>query len=648
MILSIGMIVKNEEKYLERCLTALKPLLDEVDSELIIADTGSTDGTAEIAKRFTDNVYSFEWVNDFSAARNSTLERAKGEWYMFIDADEILQSCGDIIRFFKSGEYKRYNSATYVQRSYQSMVNGEIDYKSYNDFRPLRLTKRFEEIAFIGIIHENLTPFYKPVKHLDAIADHFGYIFYEDRKTAPFAAEKSRRNLIPLLKTLDELKPDEKPDNSIYKKIADCYTISEDYEKALEYLDKGLNTVDKSNIGIIPYYSDKIYMLFYLKRYDEMLSLSDEYFSGANAARKTPLASDILVHFFRGGAYYRVYRFKEAIAEFGAFFDLYDKYKSGKLNTEDMLYSTLSLSDLRLRSVLLCFYDSCIKIKDYYSAVKYKAPFSVSGLFDDPNDAIEYTRMKLDIMRNTDYSELTALYSQLDSDCQRQILFNLRWELFGADSEKQREMIDGLVAATSGCPKEAEAIDIFGNALLNGNVDFNKIEKYLQKYGTAFNADILYMMIDKNVDITPFVNAKDFLANECVHAVFAMRDDFFDLLEKYDVDVISEKGLEKSAELYKYAIAKAASLKMRITGLLAKYGKIGLNRQDSVGENEMPKETEAAVMASRIASAAEKNDYKLCINEMNRLLAAFPEFSPIIKAYLTEVEARILKNRSTV
>ena len=107
MQLSIGMIVKNEEKYLDRCLAAIKPILDSIDSELIIADTGSTDSTVEIAKKYTDNVFHFEWINDFAAARNSTLDRAKGEWYMFLDADEIFKSCNDIIHFFKSGEYKK-------------------------------------------------------------------------------------------------------------------------------------------------------------------------------------------------------------------------------------------------------------------------------------------------------------------------------------------------------------------------------------------------------------------------------------------------------------------------------------------------------------------------------------------------------------
>ena len=139
MLLSIGMIVKNEEKYLEQCLTALQPILNSLDSELIIADTGSTDNTVEIAKKFTDNVFYFEWINDFAAARNSTLERAKGEWYMFIDADEIFRSCDNIIKFFKSGEYQKYTFATYIQRNYSELG----DYSNYND-RLCGITRLFK------------------------------------------------------------------------------------------------------------------------------------------------------------------------------------------------------------------------------------------------------------------------------------------------------------------------------------------------------------------------------------------------------------------------------------------------------------------------------------------------------------------------
>ena len=64
--ISLCMIVKNEEKKLERCLSSYAPLMDEI----IVVDTGSTDKTKEIASRFTDKIYDFEWINDFSAARN--------------------------------------------------------------------------------------------------------------------------------------------------------------------------------------------------------------------------------------------------------------------------------------------------------------------------------------------------------------------------------------------------------------------------------------------------------------------------------------------------------------------------------------------------------------------------------------------------
>ena len=60
MSISLCMIVKNEEKNLERCLSSVKDLFDEI----IIVDTGSNDNTKEIAKEFTDNIYDFEWKND--------------------------------------------------------------------------------------------------------------------------------------------------------------------------------------------------------------------------------------------------------------------------------------------------------------------------------------------------------------------------------------------------------------------------------------------------------------------------------------------------------------------------------------------------------------------------------------------------------
>ena len=73
MLLSIVMMVKNEERFLQQTLNALKPLTDSIDSEIIILDTGSTDKTVEIAKTFTDKIYFCKWKDDFGCMRNKSI-----------------------------------------------------------------------------------------------------------------------------------------------------------------------------------------------------------------------------------------------------------------------------------------------------------------------------------------------------------------------------------------------------------------------------------------------------------------------------------------------------------------------------------------------------------------------------------------------
>ncbi|MBB6732249.1 TPR domain-containing glycosyltransferase [Cohnella zeiphila] len=87
MLISLCMIVRDEEKVLGRCLDSVQGLADEI----IIVDTGSQDGTKEIARKYTDHVYDFEWINDFAAARNQSLRHASGDWILVMDADEYVQ-----------------------------------------------------------------------------------------------------------------------------------------------------------------------------------------------------------------------------------------------------------------------------------------------------------------------------------------------------------------------------------------------------------------------------------------------------------------------------------------------------------------------------------------------------------------------------
>ncbi|MBU3810353.1 MAG: glycosyltransferase [Candidatus Niameybacter stercoravium] len=80
------MIVRNEEKMLGRCLSSVKDCVDEI----IIVDTGSLDHTVQIAKKFGAKVFSFKWIDDFSAARNFSFSKATQDYSMWLDADDIL------------------------------------------------------------------------------------------------------------------------------------------------------------------------------------------------------------------------------------------------------------------------------------------------------------------------------------------------------------------------------------------------------------------------------------------------------------------------------------------------------------------------------------------------------------------------------
>lgn len=105
-LLSLCMIVKDEEQCLIRCLESVKDVVDEI----IIVDTGSVDKTVKIAEYYTDHVYHFQWTDDFAAARNASINRATGTWILILDADEYLEpEDGHKLRSFLQNETPVHN-----------------------------------------------------------------------------------------------------------------------------------------------------------------------------------------------------------------------------------------------------------------------------------------------------------------------------------------------------------------------------------------------------------------------------------------------------------------------------------------------------------------------------------------------------------
>lgn len=149
MTISLCMIVKNEEKNLERCLNSYLPLMDEI----IVVDTGSTDKTKEIAARFTDKIYDFEWINDFSAARNFAFSKATCDYIFSADADEVLE--GNNVQQFAILKQVLEPEIEIVQMQYGNQLQNGTIYNFDCELRP-KLFKRLREFTWIEPIHETV------------------------------------------------------------------------------------------------------------------------------------------------------------------------------------------------------------------------------------------------------------------------------------------------------------------------------------------------------------------------------------------------------------------------------------------------------------------------------------------------------------
>ena len=112
--ISLCMIAKNEQANLKKCLNSVKDLVDEI----IIVDTGSTDKTKEIAKKFGAKIVDFKWKDDFSAARNECLKHATKDWILVLDADEAIDENG-------SKEIKEL-----IKKEYDAYLLPQINYSS--------------------------------------------------------------------------------------------------------------------------------------------------------------------------------------------------------------------------------------------------------------------------------------------------------------------------------------------------------------------------------------------------------------------------------------------------------------------------------------------------------------------------------------
>jgi len=146
--ISLCMIVKNEEAVLARCLDSVHHLVDEIN----IVDTGSTDRTIEIAKKYTDRVFQFEWTGKFKDARNESFKHATKDYIFYMDADDVLLE--EDQEKFKTLKETLDPSVDAVSMYYNAGMDEFGNVTLY--FRRNRLVKRSRQFKWKGDCHNYL------------------------------------------------------------------------------------------------------------------------------------------------------------------------------------------------------------------------------------------------------------------------------------------------------------------------------------------------------------------------------------------------------------------------------------------------------------------------------------------------------------
>lgn len=268
------MMVKNEEKNLERCLNSLKHLRDKISSELIIVDTGSTDNTVHIAKSYTGQVYFHPWNNNFSEMRNITISYATGDWIMIIDADEELVDDKEILEFLSKCNLRAAYGACLI--NVVNMLTTKKEDEAV--LASPRLFKNDGTFHYTGKVH-NQPSWQGQAINLNSTLYHYGY----DSTDTDLMEKKFQRTTALLLEELNE------NPNNVYLRyqLAVSYSMHNDLDQGLSEIRRAYNTIFEQKqdpLHAIYVYGRYASLTLALKQFDEAekiclegISLKAEY-----------------------------------------------------------------------------------------------------------------------------------------------------------------------------------------------------------------------------------------------------------------------------------------------------------------------------------------------------------------------------------
>ena len=234
LTISACVITKNEEVNIVKWLECMKKLANEI----IVVDTGSTDKTVKIAESYGAKVFFFEWINDFSAAKNFAKAQAKGDWIVFLDADEYFSDDSiEQVKKYLIEDNKKYDAIICEIVN----INSDDCNRIISSFYNLRIFRNIPKLSYHNKVHEMLRSDSGTLLLLQLPKDvkiyHTGY-------SSSIIKEKLTRNL----KLIEEDQRQNGIKDWHYGFLCDCYYGLDDFEKTIEYAKLAINS-DMKLIG---------------------------------------------------------------------------------------------------------------------------------------------------------------------------------------------------------------------------------------------------------------------------------------------------------------------------------------------------------------------------------------------------------------
>lgn len=360
--LTISLLASNRKDTLPKTLESLKPILDNVSSELIVVDTGCDEDLLGIVRKYTDKIEKFEWCKDFSKARNVGIDKAQGDWFMFIDDDEWFEDVTEFIEFFNSDQMKKYNYGKYVVRNYENMEG-----TAWTDSIAGRMFRLFEGTKFVDAIHERPTNIAGPTKSFTAYAHHYGYVY----KTEEDRRAHIKRNTDLLLEQIKK----EPGCVRHYCHLTQEYNVIKEYEKSLEYAYEGIKNADmkisENNKDLPGLYGNVVWVMVNQLRYEDAINKAEDYLKSKYISELGALS----LYGFCATSAYKLGRYKDAMVYADKFFLMNDLFVKNPdmAYKQDAILIMMSLSPENVERITGIAFASAIMSCDIDNMSKYCA-----------------------------------------------------------------------------------------------------------------------------------------------------------------------------------------------------------------------------------------------------------------------------------